>query len=145
MQIVNRAEDYTSSDPMLNPPIVEGQANPMRRDTVTVPEGSSVSLRVLADNPGVWMLHCVYPSFSLFMWLTAVPYRSHRVAPGGRPRGDLHRSATGDATACPGRASTAYNARTAVPRTKSAGLGQRGRSRVHDRSVRPADGAVPAE
>ncbi len=66
MQIVNRAEDYTSSDPMLNPPIVEGQANPMRRDTVTVPKGSSVSLRVLADNPGVWMLHCVCPPHSLY-------------------------------------------------------------------------------
>ncbi len=74
-----------------------------------------------------------------------MPYRSHRVAPGGRPRGNLHRSATGDATACPDRASTAYNARAAVPRTKSAGLGQRGWSRVRDRSVRPADGAVPAE
>ena len=65
MQIVNRAEDYTSSDPTLNPPVVEGQANPMRRDTVQVPSGSSVSLRVAADNPGTWLLHCNYPRFSL--------------------------------------------------------------------------------
>ncbi|KAF8480361.1 Fet3 protein [Russula ochroleuca] len=58
MQIVNRVQDYTSSDPTLNPPIVEGQANPMRRDTVQVPPGSSVALRIVADNPGTWMLHC---------------------------------------------------------------------------------------
>ncbi|KAI0305242.1 Fet3 protein [Multifurca ochricompacta] len=58
VQIVNRAEDYTSSDPTLNPPIVEGQANPMRRDTVQVPAGTSVTLRVVADNPGAWLFHC---------------------------------------------------------------------------------------
>lgn len=63
MQIVNRADDYTSDDPTLNPPVVEGQANPMRRDTVQVPSGSSVALRIMADNPGVWMLHCVYLPF----------------------------------------------------------------------------------
>ncbi|KAI9444229.1 Fet3 protein [Lactarius indigo] len=58
VQIVNRADDYTSSDPTLNPPIVEGQANPIRRDTVGVPSGSSAALRVVADNPGAWLLHC---------------------------------------------------------------------------------------
>ncbi|KAN0107686.1 Fet3 protein [Russula decolorans] len=58
MQIVNRAQDYTSDNSTLNPPIVEGQANPMRRDTVQVPQGSSVALRMVADNPGAWMLHC---------------------------------------------------------------------------------------
>jgi len=58
MQIVNRAEDYTSSDPAVNPPIVEGQANPMRRDTVQVPGGTSIALRVVADNPGAWLFHC---------------------------------------------------------------------------------------
>jgi iron transport multicopper oxidase len=60
MQIVNRAQDYTSDDPTLNPPVVEGQTNPMRRDTVQVPSGESVSLRIVADNPGAWLLHCVY-------------------------------------------------------------------------------------
>src|SRR5258708_33685560 len=65
MQIVNRAQDYTSDDPTLNPPIVEGQANPMRRDTVQVPQKNSVALRIVADNPGAWMLHCVYPPLSL--------------------------------------------------------------------------------
>ena len=64
MQIVNIAEDYTSDDPTLNPPITEGQANPMRRDTVQVQGGASVSLRVRADNPGVWLLHCMYLLFS---------------------------------------------------------------------------------
>ncbi|KAK7956903.1 diphenol oxidase [Apiospora aurea] len=32
--------------------------NPMRRDTVTVPANSHVVLRFLADNPGMWALHC---------------------------------------------------------------------------------------
>ncbi|KIM52502.1 Ferroxidase [Scleroderma citrinum Foug A] len=57
-QIVNRAAQFDSNDPTLNPPLVEGQANPMRRDTVVIPGGGSVTLRVVADNPGVWMLHC---------------------------------------------------------------------------------------
>ena len=58
MQIVNRAQDYTSSDPALNPPLVEGQANPMRRDTVQIPAKNSVTLRVIGDNPGAWFFHC---------------------------------------------------------------------------------------
>jgi len=58
IQIVNRADDYTSDDPTLNPPVMEGQANPMRRDTVQVPSGASVSLRTMADNPGAWLFHC---------------------------------------------------------------------------------------
>lgn len=56
--IVGRAQDYTSDDPTLNPPLVEGQANPMRRDTFQVPSMNSITLRVVADNPGVWFLHC---------------------------------------------------------------------------------------
>jgi iron transport multicopper oxidase len=58
MQIVNRAIDYTSDDPSLNPPLVEGQTNPMRRDTVTVTGGGSATLRLVADNPGAWLFHC---------------------------------------------------------------------------------------
>ena len=65
MQIVNRAQDYTSDNSTLNPPILEGQANPMRRDTFQVPEGSSVTLRLVADNPGAWILHCLYRRFAL--------------------------------------------------------------------------------
>ncbi|KAF8804678.1 ferroxidase [Phlegmacium glaucopus] len=57
-QIVGRSQDFTSSDPTLNPPIVEGQANPMRRDTILIPSGQSATLRVVADNPGTWFLHC---------------------------------------------------------------------------------------
>jgi iron transport multicopper oxidase len=57
MQIVNTATDYTSDDPSLNPPLVEGQVNPMRRDTVTVAGGGSVTLRIVADNPGAWLFH----------------------------------------------------------------------------------------
>ncbi|KAG9311709.1 Fet3 protein [Chiua virens] len=57
-QIVNRADKYNSTDPTLNPPLIEGQANPMRRDTVTIPGGASATLRVVADNPGAWLFHC---------------------------------------------------------------------------------------
>ncbi|KAL5524740.1 FET3_1 [Sanghuangporus sanghuang] len=57
-QIVNRATDYTSDDPALNPPVPEGQANPVRRDTVQVESGASVTLRFVANNPGAWMFHC---------------------------------------------------------------------------------------
>ncbi|EJC98544.1 Fet3 protein [Fomitiporia mediterranea MF3/22] len=57
-QIVNRATDYTSDDPSLNPPLVEGQPNPVRRDTVQVESGASVTLRFQATNPGAWMFHC---------------------------------------------------------------------------------------
>jgi len=56
--LVGRAANYTSDDPTMNPPLVEGQANPMRRDTVQIPSMNSVTLRVVSDNPGVWMLHC---------------------------------------------------------------------------------------
>ena len=58
MQLVGRSQDYTSSDPTLNPQLNESQPNPMRRDTVQVPSGQSVTLRVVADNPGVWFFHC---------------------------------------------------------------------------------------
>ncbi|KAG8216479.1 Fet3 protein [Butyriboletus roseoflavus] len=57
-QIVNRAQQYNSTDPTLNPPLIEGQANPMRRDTITIPGGSSATLRIVADNPGAWLFHC---------------------------------------------------------------------------------------
>ncbi|KAF8156788.1 ferroxidase [Crassisporium funariophilum] len=56
--IVGRSQDYTSDDPILNPPIVEGQLNPVRRDTVQIPSMNSATMRVVADNPGVWFLHC---------------------------------------------------------------------------------------
>ena len=54
--IVGRSLNF--SDPALNPPIVEGQVNPMRRDVFEIPSGQSITLRVVADNPGTWLLHC---------------------------------------------------------------------------------------
>ncbi|KAL0568315.1 ferroxidase fet3 [Marasmius crinis-equi] len=57
--LVNRAEDYTSTDPTLNPPDPTANlTNPMRRDTFHIPSGSSATLRFVADNPGVWLFHC---------------------------------------------------------------------------------------
>lgn len=57
-QIIGRSENYTSNDPALNPPIVEGQANPIRRDTIVIPSKASATLRIVANNPGVWFMHC---------------------------------------------------------------------------------------
>lgn len=59
-QLVQRSTDYTSDDPELNPPVKEGQVNPMRRDTVQVPSGEGVTLRIVADNPGAWIFHCKF-------------------------------------------------------------------------------------
>ena len=60
------ARSLNISDPTLDPPVVEGQANPIRRDTFQVPAGQSVTLRVVADNPGVWLLHCKFENFFFF-------------------------------------------------------------------------------
>lgn len=32
--------------------------NPVKKDTVAVPRRGYVVIRLLADNPGIWMLHC---------------------------------------------------------------------------------------
>lgn len=116
MQIVGRSEDYTSSDPTLNPPIVEGQKNPMRRDTVQVPSMHSITLRVIADNPGVWLFHCTsLPSNQvqkkgrqrLLTFLTQ--NRPHRVAFAGWSRCDLHRGSSADPGARQGRLPAVYH------------------------------------
>ena len=64
MQLINRAEDYTSDDPTLNPPLNSSLPNPSRRDTVAIPSMGSVTLRVTADNPGAWFFHCESQSLS---------------------------------------------------------------------------------
>lgn len=57
-QIVHKSTDDASSDPMVNPPFEEGQANPVRRDTVQIPGGGSATIRFRADNAGAWFVHC---------------------------------------------------------------------------------------
>lgn len=57
-QLVHKSFDVTSDDPMINPPFNESQANPSRRDTVTIPPTGSITIRWRADNPGA----CEYPS-----------------------------------------------------------------------------------
>ena len=32
--------------------------NPVRKDTVNVPTGGYVVVRIKADNPGLWSMHC---------------------------------------------------------------------------------------
>ena len=105
MQIVGRSEDYTSTDPALNPPIVEGQKNPMRRDTVQVPSMHSATLRVIADNPGVWFFHCSSPLSNcakMESTFTDIPggNRPYRVAFASRSRYDLPRGSFADSGAC---------------------------------------------
>jgi len=56
--IVGRSQNYSSTDPTLNPPIVEGQENPMRRDTIVILQNHSATLRFVANNPGAWLFHC---------------------------------------------------------------------------------------
>jgi len=58
--IVGRAANYSSEDASMNPPTIEWQPNPMRRDTIFIGAGSSATLRFVADNPGVWFLHCKF-------------------------------------------------------------------------------------
>ncbi|ORY28145.1 putative iron transport multicopper oxidase FET3 precursor [Naematelia encephala] len=57
-QVVHKSFDVTSNDTTINPPLEEGQSNPSRRDTITIPPTGSVTLRWTADNPGAWMFHC---------------------------------------------------------------------------------------
>jgi len=52
------ARSLNFSDPELDSPVVEGQANPIRRDVFQIPPGQSITLRVVADNPGAWLFHC---------------------------------------------------------------------------------------
>lgn len=59
-QIVHKTMDVASTDPAVNAPFTPATVadNPMRRDTVMVPPGGSATLRVRADNPGAWLMHC---------------------------------------------------------------------------------------
>ncbi|ORX38813.1 Cupredoxin [Kockovaella imperatae] len=57
-QVVHKSFDVTSNDTTINPPFDENQANPSRRDTITIPPTGSVTLRWTADNPGAWFFHC---------------------------------------------------------------------------------------
>lgn len=53
-QIVGKQMDMTEQSSIID----ESQLNPMRRDTVQIPGGGSVTLRFIADSPGSWFFHC---------------------------------------------------------------------------------------
>jgi iron transport multicopper oxidase len=53
-QVVGKSFDATTEDL----PPVEGQKNPARRDTITIPPSGKVVIRWRADNPGAWFFHC---------------------------------------------------------------------------------------
>lgn len=57
-QVIEKSFDVTSNDSLINPGIVEGQTNPSRRDTITIPPTGRVVLQWRADNPGAWFFHC---------------------------------------------------------------------------------------
>jgi hypothetical protein len=79
------ARSLNFSVPALDPPVVEGQANPMRRDVFQIPAGQSITLRIVADNPGAWLLHCKLKTFFSFhvkkkLTVSFRGYRSYRMA-----------------------------------------------------------------
>ena len=60
---VNASLPIDPTDPdspvaILNPPLEEGQANPIRRDTLQIPSMGSATLRFEITNPGAWFFHC---------------------------------------------------------------------------------------
>lgn len=57
-QVIQKSFDIDSEDPAINPPLVDQQDNPARRDTITIPPQGFVVLRFRADNPGAWFFHC---------------------------------------------------------------------------------------
>lgn len=62
--------------------------NPIRKDTVILPPGGYVVVRIYADNPGKWFLHChieVHTLEGMAMVLNETPDRYHR-HPAGFPK-----------------------------------------------------------
>lgn len=57
-QMVHKSHYVFDLDPKINPPFDFIQKNPMRRDTVVAAPFGSVTLRLIADNPGAWFMHC---------------------------------------------------------------------------------------
>uniref|UniRef100_I1NT92 Laccase n=1 Tax=Oryza glaberrima TaxID=4538 RepID=I1NT92_ORYGL len=65
-------QGFGNYDPV-NDPANYNLVDPVERNTVSVPTGGWVAVRFLADNPGVWLMHChfdVHLSWGLSMaWL----------------------------------------------------------------------------
>ncbi|KAF7845469.1 laccase-17-like [Senna tora] len=77
-------------DPKKDPPKFN-LVDPIERNTAGVPSGGWVALRFLADNPGVWFMHChleVHTSWGLKMaWIVQDgKHRNHKLPP---PPSDL--------------------------------------------------------
>ncbi|KAL8621799.1 hypothetical protein ACOMHN_016286 [Nucella lapillus] len=61
---------------------------PVRKDTINVPTGGYVVIRILADNPGVWPMHChvaLHSEDGMFLLLNE-SYSNHPPPPDGFPR-----------------------------------------------------------
>ena len=70
-----------------NVPDLELQ-KPIRKDTIIVPSGGYVVIRIVADNPGVWFLHChieLHANDGMAMYINeAFPH--HPSPPSGYPQ-----------------------------------------------------------
>ncbi|ESO89919.1 hypothetical protein LOTGIDRAFT_98336, partial [Lottia gigantea] len=62
--------------------------NPPRKDTIIVPTGGYVVVRIKADNPGVWFMHCHIELHNMdgMALLINESYGHHPRAPNGFPR-----------------------------------------------------------
>ena len=62
--------------------------SPVRKDTVNVPTGGYVIVRIKADNPGVWSMHCqvsLHMVDGMFLLLNE-SYPNHPPPPPGFPQ-----------------------------------------------------------
>lgn len=56
MHVVARGQGLPTQENLAN--LTYNTANPLRRDTIVVPPAAFAVVRVLADLPGVWIVHC---------------------------------------------------------------------------------------
>jgi iron transport multicopper oxidase len=78
-QIINRAGNEPQWPGLYSTPAV-----PMRRDVVVVYPGVGVTLRFIANNPGVWLFHC-HTEFHVEAGMTATFIEAPDVMVAGKP------------------------------------------------------------
>ncbi|CAL4973199.1 unnamed protein product [Urochloa decumbens] len=85
-------QGYANYDPV-NDPAKFNLVDPVERNTVGVPAGGWVAIRFLADNPGVWFMHChleVHTTWGLRMaWLVldgSLPHQKLLPPPSDMPK-----------------------------------------------------------
>lgn len=74
-------------------------SRPVRKDTVNVPTGGYVVIRIKADNPGLWAMHChvlLHLGDGMMLLLNESFSRHPPPPPGFHTCGDFNRNSTGD-------------------------------------------------